>query len=428
MKVFWSWQSDTPGKIGRHFVRNALSAAIERLKETPEIEEPTSREARSAMHLDQDRKGIPGSPDLARVILEKIEQSAVFVADVTSVGITTATPQKGETEPKKIINPNVAIELGYALHALTDRALLMVMNEHYGRRADLPFDLQSKAGPIMFRLSADADRKTIEVASRQLTSQLAEALELCIAQHVESVRQQTPFPEAEAKDPPARFRAAGEPIGSRWDLRPLSQGVANSISLATGPAMWLRVMPPFDPGRRWTSHELRNALNQSAALQPFMWSSSFYTFRAADGVGCCSLLTVNHSETNSIAFVFETGEVWAIDTWLLGVRPNDLMDVEIEKMFTERLPQYAHFLMRLGVQPPYRWIAGLTGVKNRGLQFPPPQGHMIVPGWQHYECLSEDIITPGAYNGKQSPNNVLLPFFKEIFNKCGLARPDYLPQ
>jgi hypothetical protein len=74
----------------------------------------------------------------------------------------------------------------------------MVMNEHYGSRADLPFDLQSKAGPIIFRLPPDADRKTITAASRQLTAQLAEALELCIAQHVERVRQQTPFPEMPA--------------------------------------------------------------------------------------------------------------------------------------------------------------------------------------------------------------------------------------
>jgi hypothetical protein len=174
MKVFWSWQSDTPGRIGRHFVRDALNAAIERLKETPEIEEPTEREARSAMHLDHDRKGIPGSPDLARVILEKIEQSAVFVADVTPVAMTTT--QTDETQRKKVINPNVAIELGYALHALGDGAILMVMNEHYGRRADLPFDLQSKAGPILFNLAPDADRKTITAASRQLASQLAEAL------------------------------------------------------------------------------------------------------------------------------------------------------------------------------------------------------------------------------------------------------------
>jgi hypothetical protein len=171
MKVFWSWQSDTPGKVGRHFVRDALNTAIERLKETPEIEEPPAREARSAMHLDQDRKGIPGSPDLARVILEKIGQSSVFVADVTPVGVTIT--QAEETQGKKIINPNVAIELGYALHALGDRALLMVMNEHYGSRADLAFDLQSKAGPIMFNLAPDADRKTIAVAARQLTAQLA---------------------------------------------------------------------------------------------------------------------------------------------------------------------------------------------------------------------------------------------------------------
>ena len=122
------------------------------------------------MHLDQDRKGVPGSPDLARAILEKIEQSAVFVADVTPLGITTIPSE--EAQRKNIINPNVAIELGYALHALGDRSLLMVMNEHYGSRADLPFDLQSKADPIMFRLSPDVDRTTISAASRQLTAQL----------------------------------------------------------------------------------------------------------------------------------------------------------------------------------------------------------------------------------------------------------------
>src|ERR1700719_4702491 len=102
MKVFWSWQSDTPGKIGRHFVRDALNAAIQQLKQAPDIEEPTERETRSALHLDQDRKGIPGSPDLARVILEKIEQSAVFVADVTPVGI--AATEHAQEPRKKVIN------------------------------------------------------------------------------------------------------------------------------------------------------------------------------------------------------------------------------------------------------------------------------------------------------------------------------------
>ena len=33
MKVFWSWQSDTPGKTGRHFVRDALAEAVARLRQ-----------------------------------------------------------------------------------------------------------------------------------------------------------------------------------------------------------------------------------------------------------------------------------------------------------------------------------------------------------------------------------------------------------
>ena len=30
MKIFWSWQSDTPGKTGRHFVRDALKMPLKR--------------------------------------------------------------------------------------------------------------------------------------------------------------------------------------------------------------------------------------------------------------------------------------------------------------------------------------------------------------------------------------------------------------
>lgn len=52
MKVFWSWQSDTPGKIGRHFVREALSKAIAELKIEIELDEPAGRDSRIDLHLD----------------------------------------------------------------------------------------------------------------------------------------------------------------------------------------------------------------------------------------------------------------------------------------------------------------------------------------------------------------------------------------
>jgi len=37
MKVFWSWQADTHGKTGRHFVREALADAIKLLNPSSRI-------------------------------------------------------------------------------------------------------------------------------------------------------------------------------------------------------------------------------------------------------------------------------------------------------------------------------------------------------------------------------------------------------
>ena len=148
MKIFWAWQSDLPGKISRHFVRDALSAAIEKLKEAPDIEEPSEEARRAEMHLDSDRQGLPGSPDLARAILEKIDASYLFIGDVTPVGNGPATvADDGRSrEAKPLMNPNVAIELGYALARLTDARVLMILNTAYGNRDGLPFDIKHKGG------------------------------------------------------------------------------------------------------------------------------------------------------------------------------------------------------------------------------------------------------------------------------------------
>ena len=157
MKVFWSWQSDTHGNTGRHFIKETLEIAIKELKEEIEVDEP-NRE----LHLDHDRKGVPGSPDLVNTILEKIRATSIFIADVTPVGQTA--------NGKPLINSNVAIELGYALANIGDQGLLMVLNSYYGNRDSLPFDLKQKAGPIIFSLKPDAskaERTTIVIGTIQ---------------------------------------------------------------------------------------------------------------------------------------------------------------------------------------------------------------------------------------------------------------------
>lgn len=173
MKVFWSWQADTRGKTGRHFVRAALADAIKALKQPEDVEEPSERETRAALHLDHDRQGVPGSPDLARTIFAKIDVAAVFVADVTLVAQMEA--ENGGAK-KKLINSNVAIEYGYAAPALGDESILMVQNVHYGEREELPFDLKHKAGPMQYRLAPDASNQEIAAERTKLRGKFVEAL------------------------------------------------------------------------------------------------------------------------------------------------------------------------------------------------------------------------------------------------------------
>jgi len=178
MKIFWSWQCDTPGKTGRFLVRDALRDAIEKLREAPDIEDAV----RDALHLDQDIQGVTGSPDLARTIFGKIERSEVVVADVTLVGATGAD--------KKLINSNVAIELGYALHARTEDNVLLVFNEYYGGHEDLPFDLRHKGGAIVFSLAADAGREDIETQKKALKDKFSAALKPFLERRVQQHRKE----------------------------------------------------------------------------------------------------------------------------------------------------------------------------------------------------------------------------------------------
>jgi hypothetical protein len=120
MKVFWAWQADLPGKISRHFIRSALEEAIDRLKQPRDIEEPPQESRRDGLHLDHDTKGLKGAPEVADEIFKKIAAATVVVADVTPIGRGPDRPDKDgkPLEPKPLMNPNVAIELGYAFGKL----------------------------------------------------------------------------------------------------------------------------------------------------------------------------------------------------------------------------------------------------------------------------------------------------------------------
>ena len=125
--VFYSWQTDLPNATNRGLIQKALENAAKAIRNDESIQvEPV---------VDRDTIGVPGAPDIAETILAKIERAQTFVCDVSIIN-------KGAARPAP--NPNVLIELGYAIKTLGFSKIIMVMNTAFGEPELLPFDLRQR--------------------------------------------------------------------------------------------------------------------------------------------------------------------------------------------------------------------------------------------------------------------------------------------
>lgn len=127
--IFYSWQSDLPNNTNRGFIESVINSAIKDIKDKAEYEiyEPD---------IDRDTQGIPGSPNISQTIFDKIQTCDAFVADIS---IVTGNKCKGS---RLSPNPNVLIELGYAIALLGWDKIILFCNELYGTNEDLPFDIR----------------------------------------------------------------------------------------------------------------------------------------------------------------------------------------------------------------------------------------------------------------------------------------------
>lgn len=142
--IFYAWQSDTDSKLNRTFIRDATRKAVEALAADTHVQE--------AVRLDHDTKGVSGTPDIAQVIFEKIEGCTVFLADLTFIG--QSHPDSPNEPAKRIPNPNVLIELGWAMRSVRWNRVVCVMNTAYGTPDHLPFDLRGRRHPICYHLAS----------------------------------------------------------------------------------------------------------------------------------------------------------------------------------------------------------------------------------------------------------------------------------
>jgi hypothetical protein len=398
MKIFWSWQSDTPGKIGRHFVRDALETAISELKQTPDIDE-----AFRDVYLDQDRKGVPGSPSLADTILSKIEAASVFIADVTPVGLVGVSN-------KKLINSNVAIELGYALRCLGDQRLLMVMNSAYGSRSDLPFDLQHKAGPILFELLDTASPEDVKRAKKLLVPELRHAISEIAT--IASQNAAEPFPKARpTEDSPGVYFNQSEPIVYRSP----QEKYFFTFKVVT----YLRLIPTGRP-KSLKKVEAEKLAFGDQGLRRFSVREAFGSNPRANEFGAINYDCGSGTEINSASQLFTTGEIWGFDGLLL--KPEDgrlgIPTGLHEQLIARGLYDYVRFANnKLGFNPPYHVEIGMTNVKNYVLLMPykreigPVTQRDIVIHSELKSCDPKDI------------DALLLNFFETVFDAAGYSRP-----
>ena len=188
--VFYSWQSDLPET--RNVIEATLERAIRNLNRDLTVE--------NALRLDQDTQGVAGWPDITMALLDKIDQCEIFVADIT--------PINGPDSDFRITpNPNVLLELGYALATGFRRTrIICVINTHYlpdGDLGKLPFDLRGSR-PVQYTLQDPADRG-VESGQEDPTrttarADLATKLEGALATVMEALEAERLAAEAEMLD------------------------------------------------------------------------------------------------------------------------------------------------------------------------------------------------------------------------------------
>ncbi len=142
--AFYSWQSDLPNGTNRTLIENALKDAAKEIGEENTDIEPV---------IDRDTQGVSGAPNIATAIFQKIDSADIFVADVSIIG---------SAKRRAVPNPNVLIELGYALKSLGHERIVLVFNTAFGKLEKLPFDLRMHRTLIYNCAESITDRSEIK--------------------------------------------------------------------------------------------------------------------------------------------------------------------------------------------------------------------------------------------------------------------------
>lgn len=144
--IFFSWESDLPSATNHYAIKNCIEKAI---KGTP-------------LSYDEATRGESGSTNILDAIFKKILVADIFVCDITTVG-TIQNTNSANRPLRPTPNPNVLLELGYAIANLGLERVVLIYNKKYAGEnireySDLPFDIPKQR--IIGYTLADKNDKT----------------------------------------------------------------------------------------------------------------------------------------------------------------------------------------------------------------------------------------------------------------------------
>lgn len=318
MKVFWSWQADLDPRLHQYLVRDALRDACDHIAQADEVD------AADRPQVDQDTAGLVGTPDIVASILRKIEESAVFVADVTPVGRTVPAENRPGRPPEQLPpvkflqNPNVMSELGYADRAIGQERIVLIANRaRYPGPEALPFDWRHRRGPVLYELPDGATGSQRQHVRADLAERLASFIRPIL---VQVARSAPPRASALAREPSEADPAiwSGAEGGVVFNESVLHDERKTAI-LAPGPRIFMRLAP-----QRWTPPSRQELDERMGRHQARLAIRGSYGSSGADAAGAFAASGIRTLEDGRYLaggmtqWFAENGEIWGVDTTSFG--------------------------------------------------------------------------------------------------------------
>jgi len=353
-KIFWSWQSDYSPKTCRHFIREALVDAIAQVADEVDVDD-ADRPA-----IDHDTKGERGMADIVATILNKIADAAVFVADLT--------PIAQSPDGKWLPNPNVMIELGWAMHRPGWERVIGILNMASGAKVeDLPFDIRQRR-IVTFVLSETADKPTRAAVRSKLVKELKEALRTNLEERAEDLAVAARIDGVAPKvDNYSIWASAGDALTHNDAFGGAGR---ETIAMPDVPRAFMRIIPAGWKNGAPSVSDIAK-LNQSESVEAPSDSGSSGNF-GATAEGYVRYWVTGRQESgdassaNMTMFFTDTGEFWMLHGSVIAQHQGQLLlrDHPMLGQWSQLLRKAMAVMDRFQALKTRRVEAGLFEVKD----------------------------------------------------------------